>query len=96
MIAKNNEVITSAVSTIYEITQDQKLVEYIRYRDEEIAEKNRIQDDAIKAKAETAEAKKEAAEMKREITKTKKQLAKSEQRIAELEEALRQALEKRT
>ena len=83
MIAKNNEVITSAVSTIYEITQDQKLVEYIRYRDEEIAEKNRMQTDAIKAKAETAEAKKEATEAKKEAAEAKKETSEAKKETSE-------------
>jgi predicted transposase/invertase (TIGR01784 family) len=71
MLAQNNEVMSDAVSTVYEITQDPRLVDKIRAREEWTALENRK--------------KREAEEVKRELAEKDQQLAESEAVIADLQ-----------
>jgi hypothetical protein len=71
MLAQNNEVMSDAVSTVYEITQDSRLVDKIRAREEWTALENRK--------------KREAEEVRRELAEKDQQLAESEAVIADLQ-----------
>lgn len=71
MLAQNNKVMSDAVSTVYEITQDPRLVDKIRAREEWTALENRK--------------KRETEEIKRELAEKDRQLAESEATIADLQ-----------
>ena len=62
MLAKNNETMTDAISTIYDITQDTLLREQIRAREERLALDKRLQmeADAMRQKIDNLQAEKDA------------------------------------
>lgn len=91
MLAQDDKVMTDAVSTIYDITQDSILRQEIRARDERIALENHLKNEADKAKREIAEIKQQLEKRDRCISEQSQQISKQAKRIAELEEALRQA-----
>lgn len=97
MLAQNDEVMADAVSTIYDITQDNMLREEIRAREERLAVERRLvgeKDSALMQVLEVQEQLKESyrqlTESQKQIAESQKQIAEKDQRIAELEEQLRQ------
>ncbi|MGN0427628.1 MAG: Rpn family recombination-promoting nuclease/putative transposase, partial [Agathobacter sp.] len=88
MLAQDDKVMTDAVSTIYDITQDSILRQEIRARDERIALENHLKNEADKAKKETAEAKKETAEAKKETAEAKKETAEAKKETAIIKQQL--------
>lgn len=51
MLAEKSEAMEAAVSTVYEITQDEEALQRIRAREEKIAEENRIMREKAQAEA---------------------------------------------
>ena len=83
MLAKNNDSITDAVSTIYDITQDSVLREEIRAREERLALENRLKQEAVAMQEAIDDLKEKNAEME-------EQNAIKDKRIAELEAQLKE------
>lgn len=78
MLAKNNETMTDAISTIYDITQDTLLREQIRAREERLALDKRLQTevDAMRQKIDNLQAEKDA--MSKRIAELEAQLRDSQ------------------
>ena len=83
MLAKNNDSITDAVSTIYDITQDSVLREEIRAREERLALENRLKQETVAMQEVIDDLKEKNAEME-------EQNAIKDKRIAELEAQLKE------
>ena len=83
MLAKNNDSITDAVSTIYDITQDSVLREEIRAREERLALENRLKQEAVAMQEAIDDLKEKNAEME-------EQNAIKDKRISELEAQLKE------
>lgn len=97
MLAQNDEVMADAVSTIYDITQDNMLREEIRAREERLAVERRllgekdsalmqvieVQNQLKNSQQQLTESQKQLAETQKQIAESKKQIAESEKQIAE-------------
>lgn len=91
MLAQNDDVMTDAVSTIYDISNDALLQQQIRAREEWLAIERRTQQEIAEQKARLEIQGHQLEVQGQQLEEQGQLLEEKDKRIAELEEALRQA-----